>query len=130
MGRCRSWTDEQLETAGVLALIYGKVTSRNDTDFSDWSDIITVLKFIEVWRQKENAVKSTQLASLLLTNASHEGSFALDVILSRCFTNPSPVAFQCEHPSIKLLGSSNWLLNQISTTIRVTIWHMHTRHRR
>lgn len=25
MGRCRSWTDEQLETAGVLALIYGKV---------------------------------------------------------------------------------------------------------
>lgn len=25
IGRCRSWTDEQLETAGVLALIYGKV---------------------------------------------------------------------------------------------------------
>lgn len=27
MGRCRSWTDEQLETAGVLALIYGKASS-------------------------------------------------------------------------------------------------------
>lgn len=24
-GRCRAWTDEQLETAGVLALVYGKV---------------------------------------------------------------------------------------------------------
>lgn len=24
-GRCRLWTDEQLETAGVLALVYGKV---------------------------------------------------------------------------------------------------------
>ena len=24
-GRCRLWTDEQLETAGMLALVYGKV---------------------------------------------------------------------------------------------------------
>lgn len=24
-GRCRAWTDEQLETSGVLALVYGKV---------------------------------------------------------------------------------------------------------
>jgi light-regulated signal transduction histidine kinase (bacteriophytochrome) len=24
-GRCRIWTDDQLETAGVLALVYGKV---------------------------------------------------------------------------------------------------------
>jgi hypothetical protein len=24
-GKCRAWTDEQLETAGVLALVYGKV---------------------------------------------------------------------------------------------------------
>lgn len=23
-GRCRAWTDEQLETAGVMALVYGK----------------------------------------------------------------------------------------------------------
>lgn len=27
-GRCRAWTDEQLETAGVLALVYGKVGFR------------------------------------------------------------------------------------------------------
>jgi hypothetical protein len=26
-GRCRVWKDEQLETAGVLALVYGKVCS-------------------------------------------------------------------------------------------------------
>ena len=25
IGRCRAWTEEQLETAGVLALVYGKV---------------------------------------------------------------------------------------------------------
>ncbi|KAG8926385.1 Light-sensor Protein kinase [Tulasnella sp. 408] len=67
MGRCRSWTDEQLETAGVLALIYGKASSS--------------AHFIEVWRQKENAVKSTQLASLLLTNASHEVRTPLNQII-------------------------------------------------
>lgn len=27
-GRCRAWTDEQLETASVLALVYGKVWLR------------------------------------------------------------------------------------------------------
>lgn len=26
-GRCRTWTDEHLETAGILALVYGKVGS-------------------------------------------------------------------------------------------------------
>ncbi|KAG8724687.1 Light-sensor Protein kinase [Ceratobasidium sp. 395] len=52
-GRCRAWTDEQLETAGVLALVYGK--------------------FIQVWRQKETTLKTNQLTNLLLSNASHEG---------------------------------------------------------
>lgn len=28
-GRCRMWTDEQLETAGVLALVYGRVCDRS-----------------------------------------------------------------------------------------------------
>ena len=54
VGKCRHWTDEQLETAAVLHLVYGK--------------------FIEVWRQKEEALQSTRMASLLLNNASHEGS--------------------------------------------------------
>ncbi|KAG9003263.1 Light-sensor Protein kinase [Tulasnella sp. JGI-2019a] len=61
LGRCRAWTDEQVETAGVLALVYGK--------------------FMEVWRQKETAVKSTQLANLLLTNATHEVRTPLNQII-------------------------------------------------
>ncbi|KAF9454842.1 hypothetical protein P691DRAFT_655466 [Macrolepiota fuliginosa MF-IS2] len=52
-GRCRVWTDDQLETAGVLALVYGK--------------------FIEVWRQRQSALQATKLTNLLLSNATHEG---------------------------------------------------------
>jgi light-regulated signal transduction histidine kinase (bacteriophytochrome) len=60
--KCRDWTNEQLETAAVLHLVYGK--------------------FIEVWRQKEKALQSTRMASLLLNNASHEGiSFGMTNIV-------------------------------------------------
>ena len=51
-GTSRAWTDEQMETAGVLALVYGK--------------------FVLVWREKEQARKNNHLTSILLTNASHE----------------------------------------------------------
>ncbi|KAF8895314.1 hypothetical protein BD779DRAFT_1498791 [Infundibulicybe gibba] len=61
-GRCRAWTDEQLETAGVLALVYGK--------------------FIEVWRRKESALQTTQLTNLLLSNASHEVRTPLNHIIN------------------------------------------------
>lgn len=61
-GRCRAWTDEQLETAGVLALVYGK--------------------FIEVWRQKETALQTTKLTNLLLSNASHEVRTPLNHIIN------------------------------------------------
>ncbi|KAJ3715391.1 phytochrome-like protein [Lentinula raphanica] len=61
-GRCRAWTDEQLETAGVLALVYGK--------------------FIEVWRQKESALQTTKLTNLLLSNASHEVRTPLNHIIN------------------------------------------------
>ncbi|KAF8158228.1 hypothetical protein B0H34DRAFT_446175 [Crassisporium funariophilum] len=61
-GRCRKWTDEQLETAGVLALVYGK--------------------FIEVWRQKESALQTTKLTNLLLSNASHEVRTPLNHIIN------------------------------------------------
>ncbi|KZV68824.1 hypothetical protein PENSPDRAFT_686959 [Peniophora sp. CONT] len=60
-GRCRAWTDEQLETAGVLALVYGK--------------------FIEVWRQKETALQTTKLTNLLLSNAGHEVRTPLNHII-------------------------------------------------
>ncbi|KIK69752.1 hypothetical protein GYMLUDRAFT_34142 [Collybiopsis luxurians FD-317 M1] len=61
-GRCRAWTDEQLETAGVLALVYGK--------------------FIEVWRQKETALQTTRLTNLLLSNATHEVRTPLNHIIN------------------------------------------------
>ncbi|EIM81705.1 uncharacterized protein STEHIDRAFT_66042 [Stereum hirsutum FP-91666 SS1] len=61
-GRCRNWTDEQLETAGVLALVYGK--------------------FIEVWRQKETALQTTKLTNILLSNAGHEVRTPLNHIIN------------------------------------------------
>ncbi|TRM64908.1 hypothetical protein BD626DRAFT_454990 [Schizophyllum amplum] len=61
-GRCRAWTDEQLETAGVMALVYGK--------------------FIEVWRQKESALQTTKLTNILLSNASHEVRTPLNHIIN------------------------------------------------
>ncbi|KAI0685013.1 hypothetical protein BC835DRAFT_1291358 [Cytidiella melzeri] len=61
-GRCRAWTDEQLETAGVLALVYGK--------------------FVEVWRQKESALQTTKLTNILLSNASHEVRTPLNHIIN------------------------------------------------
>ncbi|KAM5540919.1 hypothetical protein V8D89_005563 [Ganoderma adspersum] len=62
VGRCRVWSDEHLETAGVLALVYGK--------------------FIEVWRQKESALQTTKLTNLLLSNASHEVRTPLNHIIN------------------------------------------------
>ncbi|KAI8456842.1 hypothetical protein BY996DRAFT_4579091 [Phakopsora pachyrhizi] len=61
-GRAKNWTDEQLETGSVLSLVYGK--------------------FIDVWRQKEAAVHTNQLQTLLLSNASHEVRTPLHQILS------------------------------------------------
>ncbi|KAM0747420.1 hypothetical protein T439DRAFT_329151 [Meredithblackwellia eburnea MCA 4105] len=62
VGKCRPWSDEQLETAGVLCLVYGK--------------------FIDVWRQKENALAANQLTNLLLANASHEVRTPLNAIIN------------------------------------------------
>lgn len=60
VGKSRGWSDENLETASVLRLVYGK--------------------FIEVWRQREAAVTSSRLTSLLLSNASHEGKSEFCVV--------------------------------------------------
>ncbi|KAI9759244.1 MAG: Light-sensor Protein kinase [Chaenotheca gracillima] len=62
VGKCREWTDEQVETAAVLCLVYGK--------------------FIEVWRQKEAAVQSSQLTRLLLANSAHEVRTPLNAIIN------------------------------------------------
>ncbi|KAH9986884.1 hypothetical protein BJV74DRAFT_927090 [Russula compacta] len=65
-GRCRAWSEEQLETAGVLALVYGK--------------------FIEVWRgrerEKDNSLQMTKLTNILLSNAGHEVRTPLNHIIN------------------------------------------------
>ena len=62
VGRCREWTEEEIETAAVLCLVYGK--------------------FIEVWRQKEAALQSSQLTKLLLANSAHEVRTPLNAIIN------------------------------------------------
>ncbi|KAK2591677.1 hypothetical protein QQS21_010637 [Conoideocrella luteorostrata] len=62
VGKCREWIEEQLETAAVLCLVYGK--------------------FIEVWRQKEAALESSKLTRLLLANSAHEVRTPLNAIIN------------------------------------------------
>ena len=62
VGKCREWTEEQIETAGVLCLVYGK--------------------FIDVWRQKEQALQNSQLTKLLLANSAHEVRTPLNAIIN------------------------------------------------
>ena len=62
VGKCRDWNEEQVETAGVLCLVYGK--------------------FIDVWRQKEAALQKSQLTRLLLANSAHEVRTPLNAIIN------------------------------------------------
>ncbi|KAF1953213.1 hypothetical protein CC80DRAFT_151872 [Byssothecium circinans] len=62
LGKCREWTEEEIETAAVLCLVYGK--------------------FIEVWRQKEAALENSQLTRLLLANSAHEVRTPLNAIIN------------------------------------------------
>ncbi|KAK3984100.1 hypothetical protein QBC44DRAFT_386040 [Cladorrhinum sp. PSN332] len=62
IGKSREWSEEQVETAAVLCLVYGK--------------------FIEVWRQKEAALQSSQLTRLLLANSAHEVRTPLNAIIN------------------------------------------------
>lgn len=62
VGKCRDWTEEEIETASVLCLVYGK--------------------FIEVWRQKEAALQNSQLTRLLLANSAHEVRTPLNAIIN------------------------------------------------
>ncbi|EWC46901.1 hypothetical protein DRE_03913 [Drechslerella stenobrocha 248] len=61
-GKSKEWTDDEVETAAVLCLVYGK--------------------FIEVWRQKEAALHTSQLTRILLANASHEVRTPLNAIIN------------------------------------------------
>ncbi|KAF4979568.1 hypothetical protein FZEAL_4272 [Fusarium zealandicum] len=62
VGKCREWNEEQVETAAVLCLVYGK--------------------FIEVWRQKEQALQNSKLTRLLLANSAHEVRTPLNAIIN------------------------------------------------
>ncbi|KAL6714425.1 hypothetical protein ACLMJK_007848 [Lecanora helva] len=62
VGKSRDWTEEQIETAAVLCLVYGK--------------------FIEVWRQKEAALQNSQFTKLLLANSAHEVRTPLNAIIN------------------------------------------------
>ncbi|KAL6875222.1 histidine kinase-like protein [Trichoderma novae-zelandiae] len=62
IGKCREWVEEQIETAAVLCLVYGK--------------------FIEVWREKEAAIHNTRLTRLLLANSAHEVRTPLNAIIN------------------------------------------------
>ncbi|KAK4195744.1 hypothetical protein QBC40DRAFT_17789 [Triangularia verruculosa] len=62
VGKSREWSEEQVETAAVLCLVYGK--------------------FIEVWRQKEAALQSSRLTRLLLANSAHEVRTPLNAIIN------------------------------------------------
>jgi signal transduction histidine kinase len=61
-GRSRAWTDDQMESAGVLPLIYGK--------------------FIQVRREKQSAMASNQLTAILLSNTSHAVRTPLSQIIN------------------------------------------------
>lgn len=62
IGKSREWSEEQVETAAVLCLVYGK--------------------FIEVWRQKEAALQNSRLTRLLLANSAHEVRTPLNAIIN------------------------------------------------
>lgn len=62
IGKCREWNEEQVETAAVLCLVYGK--------------------FIEVWRQKEQALQNSKLTRILLANSAHEVRTPLNAIIN------------------------------------------------
>ncbi|KAF2398693.1 hypothetical protein EJ06DRAFT_479867 [Trichodelitschia bisporula] len=62
IGKCREWNEDEVETATVLCLVYGK--------------------FIEVWRQREAALQNSKLTRLLLANSAHEVRTPLNAIIN------------------------------------------------
>ena len=61
-GKCKEWTEEQIESTAVLCLVYGK--------------------FIEVWRQKETILQKNKLTKLLLSNSAHEVRTPLNAMIN------------------------------------------------
>lgn len=62
VGTSKDWTEDQLETASILSLLYGR--------------------FIEIWRQKEASGQSNKMTRLLIQNAAHEVRTPLNAIVN------------------------------------------------
>ncbi|KAI1434240.1 hsp90-like protein [Xylaria sp. CBS 124048] len=62
VGQCREWSEEHIEAATVICLVYGK--------------------FINVWRQNETALQTSRLTRLLLANSAHEVRTPLNAIIN------------------------------------------------
>ncbi|KUJ20590.1 putative phytochrome-like histidine kinase PHY2p [Mollisia scopiformis] len=62
VGMSKEWTDDHMETAVVLGLLYGR--------------------FIEIWRQKETASQNNRMTRLLIRNSSHEVRTPLNAIVN------------------------------------------------
>lgn len=61
-GLSKDWTEDQMETASVLSLLYGR--------------------FIEIWRQKDAAGQNDRMTRLLIRNSSHEVRTPLNAIVN------------------------------------------------
>ncbi|PBP21530.1 sensor histidine kinase/response regulator [Diplocarpon rosae] len=61
-GLSREWTEDQMETAAILSLLYGR--------------------FIEIWRQKDAAGQNNRMTRLLIRNSSHEVRTPLNAIVN------------------------------------------------
>ncbi|BFZ55108.1 hypothetical protein PYCC9005_002147 [Savitreella phatthalungensis] len=62
VGKCKDWSGDQIETAAILRLVYGR--------------------FIEIWREKQAALQTSRMASILLRNAGHEVRTPLNAIMN------------------------------------------------
>jgi light-regulated signal transduction histidine kinase (bacteriophytochrome) len=68
-GTSEKWKPDHIKIAQVLQLVY-------------W-------RFINIWREREKAVKNSRLKNVLLSNVSHEGK--------KCSINQSPNSFKLHH---------------------------------
>jgi len=62
VGTSEEWGGDQLDTASVLSLLYGR--------------------FIEIWRQKETAPHNNRMTRLLIRNSAHEVRTPLNAIVN------------------------------------------------
>ncbi|KAL7273285.1 hypothetical protein RUND412_003869 [Rhizina undulata] len=103
VGKRREWTQEQMETASVLCLVYGN--------------------FFELWRQKDAALRSRQSTRTILANASHAARVPLNAIInyleialeSTLISANLENVSRCHSASISLISFINYLLDLTRT---------------